>query len=165
MVRITRKTGQAPVVPPEPPEIISDLNWPEPDPNSSKPAATAAPSKPTLSAAAARWVDDWQELLIWAPVLLAALLGLLVAIPLIDPRSGIDGIGGLFTLVGQLIVLAAIVFCAWLIKRTYLRSLSDEAEDELLARAQAGDLTALIRYLVDRIEWLAVLTLAWLVLA
>lgn len=110
-----------------------------------------------------RFLHNWQEPLVWLPSLLCILVGLFWAIPRLDPRSGIDGFGDLFQLVGGLISLALILFVAWLAKRTYLTELSDEDADFI--RTEAADQGhALWVLIIDRLEWLGLIALAYLVL-
>lgn len=103
------------------------------------------------------FLHQWQEPVVWIPLLLVALLVLFYLLPRLDPRTGIDGFGDLFHLVGKLLVLAVACFSAWLFKRTYLTVLDEDAERELFNDWRAGDRKALWRLVFDRIEWLVLI--------
>lgn len=118
----------------------------------------------TLSQRLSGLLHEWQEFL-WAGALLALMILLFYAIPAMDPRAGIDGFGGLYALVVQLLAGVAITFMAWLSKRTYTFDLDDRAEAALFALAKRGDWHAFWLRATDRIElgaWLAFW--AWVVL-
>ena len=135
------------------------------------PASEAAPErlKIVLHFVKARtairaFFHNWQELAIWKPLLLLGMLLLFWFLPALDPRSGIDGFGDLFHLVKQLVVLSAIAFSAWLLKRTYLRELSEEEEAKIAEAALAGDRNALRMLILDRVEFLVLACLIYIVL-
>lgn len=112
-----------------------------------------------------RWLHNWQEPVVWLPILVLLWIGLFWAIPRLDPRSGIDGFGDLFHLVGAVIALAVIFFVAWLAKRTYFVELTDAQVESLQASASYGrSWPAVVVLLIDRLEWLGLLGLAYLVL-
>lgn len=101
-------------------------------------------------------LHDWQELIVWLPALLLALVVLFVLLPRLDPRSGIDGFGDVFALVKQLVVLAVIWFATWLAKRTYFTELDEDAERDLLQRLNKGDLSALPRLIYELLVWVVI---------
>lgn len=88
-----------------------------------------------------RWVGEWQELLIWLPVVLIAAWIAWRGIPLIDRTAGLDGWGIFwgYLVTGAGVCVAA--FLAWLITRTYHLDFDDEDERELIDYAAGIDRT------------------------
>lgn len=103
------------------------------------------------------FLHQWQEPVVWVPVLVGLLLFLFYALPRLDPRTGIDGFGDVFHLLIRVLVLAVSAFCAWLFKRTYLRVLDEDVERELFDDWRRGDRRALLSLIFDRCEWAVLL--------
>lgn len=118
----------------------------------------------------------WQEPFFWLPAILAVMLAAYYVIPILDPRSGIDGFGPIW---GQLLVAVAVIlsgFFAWALRMLYSLELSDDDERELIDHACGIDRDstgrrlghgpqswpAVIILIVDRAQWLAIF---WLVLS
>ena len=72
-----------------------------------------------------QFVGQWQELVVWIPVLVAASWGLYKYVPQLDPRTGVDGLGFLCGLVEAAILVSLIFFFTRLYRRTY--GASDDA--------------------------------------
>lgn len=106
------------------------------------------------------FLHQWQEPVVWIPLLLGILFVLFYALPRLDPRTGIDGFGTVFQVVLQALVLAVACFCVWLFKRTYLRVLDEDEEHDLFEKWRDGDRRALLRLVFDRLEWLVLLCAA-----
>lgn len=102
------------------------------------------------------FVAEWQDGLLWVPLVLALLLLVTAAVQWFDPRAGVDGLGFLQGYAALLLKGVLVTFMAWLCKRTYTRDASADDEVMLVARATAGQWIPLV---VDRLEWLG-----WLVL-
>lgn len=104
-----------------------------------------------------RWLDTWQEAVIWLPVALLITCVAYYLIPYIDPKAGIDGFGGLFNFLMQVVKGIGIFFLAWLTKRTYLACLDCEEEDQLAKDLKVGEDSiwwrAYLRLALDRLEW------------
>jgi hypothetical protein len=99
--------------------------------------------------AIAAHVAKWQEVYLWKPVLLGAMVFAYYRIGEMDPRSGIDGFGPLW---GMLIVLFAhftAAFGAWLVHNAYFRKNTDEDEEQLQEIATGNVLTLLRASNVD----------------
>lgn len=90
---------------------------------------------PTPPRVFARILARWQELLVWVPMVVGALLLAQWLIPQLDPRAGVDGWGALWGML--LVVLAAVLagFLAWLLLSTYTLELTDRDERELIDHA------------------------------
>lgn len=118
----------------------------------------------------------WQEPLFWLPTILAALLAAWHVIPILDPRSGIDGFGPIW---GQLLVALAVIlsgFFTWVLRMLYSLELTDAAERELIDHACGmirnehavvfghgpQSWPAVMIFVVDRAQWLG---LFWLLLS
>jgi Ni,Fe-hydrogenase I cytochrome b subunit len=99
------------------------------------------------------FLHQWQEPVVWVPLLIGLLLILFYALPRLDPRTGIDGFGDTFHLVIRALVLAVTVFSVWLIKKTYLTVLDENKERELFDDWRRGDRGAFKRLVFDRVEW------------
>lgn len=104
-----------------------------------------------------KFLDRWQELIIWAPIAAALLLAATILIPRFDPHAGVDGLGFLQGYAVLLLKGVAIVFMAWLCKRTYTVDMTDEQDRVLLDFALEGRWIALA---IDRAEW-AMWLLLW----
>lgn len=91
-----------------------------------------------------RFVSDWQDALIWLPVIAVVVYTLYTLIPRIDPRSGIDGFGDLFHASVNILKGVLVTFFAWLSKRVYFFERSDSD-----LRNTSPD-----EYRTDRLEWL-----------
>lgn len=118
----------------------------------------------TLRSPVGQWCHDWQEVVVWKPLLVMVMLLLFWLIPRVDPQSGMDGFGDLFHLVGRLLVLSALYFSAWLAQKTYLRVIGEDQEEQLFDRALAGDRDALIMLVLNRLEFLVPLCVGLFVL-
>ena len=122
------------------------------------------------------FLGRWQEPFVWLPTTLAVMIAAWHVIPIIDPRSGIDGFGPIW---GQLLVAVAVVlsgFFAWALRMLYSLELDDEGERELIDHAAGiernSDGTrlghgpeswpAVVILIMDRAQWLA---LFWLLLS
>lgn len=73
-----------------------------------------------------RLVSTYQEILVWLPPALLALFITFKLIPILDPRSGIDGFGQLYAMLLNIVGGILVCFSAWLTKRCYLGVTSDE---------------------------------------
>lgn len=93
--------------------------------------------------ALAAHVGKWQEVYLWKPILLVAMVAAYYFIHQADPRSGIDGFGPLW---GMLMVLFAhftAAFGAWIVHNTYFRKNNDNDEEQLQDIAVGNALTVL----------------------
>ena len=98
------------------------------------------------------FIKNWQDVIIWIPVLLAVIVGLRYALPLLDPRAGVDGLGSLYGYATLLLKGVLITAMAWLCRRTYTRDMTD-AEDRDLQSAARVDRDARWVLVIDRLEW------------
>lgn len=122
------------------------------------------------------FLGRWQEPFFWLPAILAAMIAAWYVIPILDPRSGIDGFGPIW---GQLLVAVAVVlsgFFAWALRMLYSLELDDDGERELIDHAAGIERTpdgtrighgpeswpAVVILIMDRAQWLA---LFWLLLS
>lgn len=103
----------------------------------------------------AKFLHNWQELLVWKPILLGLLIGLWLGIPSLDPKSGIDGFGDTFHLVLRALFVSALFFGTWLVKSTYFRELPAHEEQALWLRIQAD--RPVLALILDRLETLVIL--------
>lgn len=111
----------------------------------------------------------WQEPLFWLPAALLVLVCAYYVLPQIDPRSGIDGFGGLFAALLTAFNALLAGFLAWLLRALYFLELADPDERELLDHAAGIDRgvdkcrvgsgpqswPALVFLIGDRTAWLA----------
>lgn len=129
-----------------------------------------------IRAALQRFVSRWQEPLAWLPAIFATLLIAYYLLPALDPRSGIDGFGGIW---GQLVVAFGVMmagFFTWALRTLYFNEFSDRDERELIDHAagieRASDgqrlghgpqsWPAVYILILDRAAWLATF---WLLLS
>lgn len=111
---------------------------------------------PRVGKALREVVHNYQEL-VWMALVALGLYGVYLAMPYIDPRSGIDGFGDMFQVGLVAFKGLAAAFLAWFCKRLYWSDLSREKEDRLSEALEAGNLRAGYILILDRLE-----TLAWL---
>jgi len=71
-------------------------------------------------------LSTYQEVVVWMPLALLAIAIAFKLIPEIDPRSGIDGFGQMFAMLVNVAGGIVVCFSAWLTKRCYLGTTSDE---------------------------------------
>lgn len=79
-----------------------------------------------------KFISQWQELVVWIPLLLLSAWGLTVALPQLDPRTGVDGLGFLGGINEDLIKVAVIFFLTWLFIHTYSASTEEQRRDNAL---------------------------------
>lgn len=103
----------------------------------------------------AKFLHNWQELIVWKPILIGVLIGMWFGIPQLDSRSGIDGFGDLFHLALRAVFISALFFAVWLVKRTYFRELPSDEEETLWLRIQID--RPVLALILDRLETGAIL--------
>jgi len=106
------------------------------------------------------WISQWQEFVVWLPVLFLLAVAAYVLLGAIA-RIGADPLAWLAEI--PVVCAWAAVACAtaWLIKRTYGDDLDPARELELYTRVLAGDHNARWLRDRDRLEWAFCLLLAF----
>lgn len=99
-------------------------------------------------------VRDYQELLVWFPPLLVMIFIAFKILPAMDPRSGLDGFGQLFSMLINAAGGVMLTFSAWLTKRTYFGMTDPEDRAALPLNAR----------IVGSAEWLICFALWYLVI-
>ena len=111
-----------------------------------------------------RAIGNWQDLIIWLPLMIGLLLAATYLLPRADPMAAVDGLGFLQGYAALLFKGVMVTFMAWLCKRTYTRDWTDDDEEEALTKAlyDSGRWHALV---IDRLEWAGWLLLWYVVLS
>lgn len=117
-------------------------------------------SNPTVFEKLRSWVSRWQEFVVWLPVLCVIAVVAYVLLGAVA-RIGADPLAWLAEIPVMCAWAAVACATAWLIKRTYMHDLDTTAEQLLFDRVLAGDANARWLLVVDRLEWLALLVLAF----
>lgn len=66
-----------------------------------------------------KFISQWQEPVIVAPVIFLLAVGYHLVVPQIDPRSGVDSLGFIGGVIEGSLLVAAIFFWTWYYRRTY----------------------------------------------
>ncbi|MDC7806417.1 hypothetical protein PQS31_06210 [Luteimonas sp BLCC-B24] len=119
------------------------------------------PSKLNLMQRLRGWVSQWQEFVVWLPVLFVIAIVAYVLLGAVV-RIGADPLAWLAEIPVMCAWAAVACATAWLIKRTYWMDLDDVMERELYERVlNEADPEAWRLLIKDRVEWLALLLLAF----
>lgn len=110
-------------------------------------------------------LSNWQELYVWMPIVLFAVLFFRSWVSRLDPNAGVDGLGALsdYAMLGVQFVLTAAG--AFILKRTYFSFMKRARLRELQANVVNGDHMSWRLLCIDRLEWLPCLLLAYFVFA
>jgi len=115
---------------------------------------------PSLFARLRGWISQWQEFVIWLPVLCAlAIVGYVVLGAI--ARIGADPLAWLAEIPVMCAWAAVACATAWLMKRTYGDDLDPARERDIYDRALAGDENAKWLRDRDRLEWAFCLLLSF----
>lgn len=101
-----------------------------------------------------KWISQWQEPVVWLPCGLLVAWGLSKAIPQLDPRSGVDGLGFLCGLAEDGLLIACVFFFTWLYRHTY--GVSDEDGRQENAEQIRRESPRLF-YIAEKLQQLAIL--------
>ena len=105
--------------------------------------------------------DRWQEVVIWLPISIGALVFAGWLLPQVDPSAGIDGPGFLYGLSSILVTFSVAGFIAWLAQITYGTELGDDRKGDLITEARHGNWCALCLLVSPWVQWMIVFWLVW----